>query len=126
MDSGTSQRLCVCDWPRWGSSQDSVFPELIETMDDKGSLLRHFLGALAYRTQKALRDQPADFGRFRAGGAVRTPSEIVRHMTSVLGYARTCYVGGKYRPDDLPSLEDEVSRFHGMLEASCPTHRRGN
>jgi hypothetical protein len=28
-------------------------------MDDKGSLLRHFLGTLAYRTQKALRDAPA-------------------------------------------------------------------
>ena len=37
-------------------------------------------------------------------------------MTSVLGYARACYVGGKYRPDDLPSLDDEVSRFHGMLQ----------
>ena len=86
-------------------------------MDDKGSLLTHFLGALAYRTQKALRDAPAGFGGFRAAGAVRTPSEIVRHMTSVLGYARACYVGGKYRPDHLPSLDDEVSRFHGMLEA---------
>jgi hypothetical protein len=89
---------------------------LIETMDDKGSLLRHFLGALAYRTQKALRDAPEDFGRFHAAGAVRTPSELVRHMTSVLGWARACYVGGKYRPDDLPSFEDEVSRFHGMLQ----------
>jgi len=86
-------------------------------MDDKGSLLTHFLGALAYRTQKALRDAPAGFGGFRAAGALRTPSEIVRHMTSVLGYARACYVGGKYRPDHLPSLDDEVSRFHGMLEA---------
>ena len=86
-------------------------------MDDKGSLLRHFLGALAYRTQKALRDAPADFGRFRAAGAVRTPSELVRHMTSVLGWALGCYVGGQYRPDDLPSLEDEVRRFHDMLEA---------
>jgi hypothetical protein len=85
-------------------------------MNDKGSLLTHFLGALAYRTQKALRDAPADFGRFGAAGAVRTPAEIVRHMTSVLGYARACYVGGKYRPDALPSLDDEVSRFHGMLQ----------
>jgi hypothetical protein len=85
-------------------------------MDDKGALLRHFLGALAYRTQKALRDAPAEFGGFRAADGVRTPSRIVRHMTSVLGYARTFYVGGTYRPDDLPSLEEEVSRFHGMLK----------
>ncbi len=76
----------------------------------------HFLGTLAYRTQKALRDAPADFGQFRAADAVRTPSELVRHMTSVLGYARACYVGGTYGPDDLAALEDEVSRFHGMLQ----------
>src|SRR5262249_53744962 len=34
----------------------------------------------------------------------------------VLGYARTFYVGGAYRPDDLPSLEEEISRFHDMLK----------
>lgn len=33
-------------------------------MNDKRTLLRHFLAALAYRTQKALRDAPADFGDF--------------------------------------------------------------
>jgi hypothetical protein len=37
-------------------------------------------------------------------------------MTSVLGYARTCFLGGRYRPDPLPTLGDEVLRFHGMLE----------
>jgi hypothetical protein len=34
----------------------------------------------------------------------------------MLGFARACYVGGRYRPDDLPSLEDEVGRFHGLLQ----------
>ena len=99
-----------------GRSQESACPESIESMDDKRTLLMHFLGTLAYRTQKALRDAPADFGQFRAADAVRTPSELVRHMTSVLGYARACYVGGTYGPDDLAALEDEVSRFHGMLQ----------
>ena len=33
-------------------------------MDVKNELLRHFLAALAYRTQKALRDPPAEFGSF--------------------------------------------------------------
>jgi hypothetical protein len=36
-------------------------------------------------------------------------------MTSVLGYARTFLVGGTYRPDPLPSLADEIERFHDML-----------
>ena len=85
-------------------------------MDDKRALLRHFLAALAYRTQKALRDAPVDFGAFRAADGVRTPAELVRHMTSVLGYARTFFVGGHYRPDALPSLQEEIKRFHEMLE----------
>ena len=85
-------------------------------MDDKRALLRHFLATLAYRTQKALRDAPVEFGYFRAAEGVRTPAELVRHMTSVLGYAKTFFVGGKYWPNPLPSLEEEIVRFHDMLE----------
>ncbi|MBZ5640812.1 MAG: hypothetical protein LAO51_18905 [Acidobacteriia bacterium] len=84
-------------------------------MDEKHELVRHFLAALAYRTQKALRDAPPDFGSFRAADGVRTPSQLVCHMTSVLGYARTFFTGGTYRPEPLPSLADEIGRFHGML-----------
>lgn len=83
---------------------------------EQRKLLRHFLAALAYRTQKALRDAPAEFGSFRGGAGVRTPCELVCHMTSVLGYARTFLVGGNYRPAPLPSLSDELQRFHEMLE----------
>jgi hypothetical protein len=68
-----------------------------KTADDKRALLRHFLAALAYRTQKALRGAPASFGGFGAGQRVRTPIELVRHMTSVLAYARTFFTGGAYR-----------------------------
>lgn len=84
-------------------------------MSEKTELLRHFLAALAYRTQKALRDASPEFGSFKAGDGVRTPAELVRHMTSVLGYARTFFVGGHYRPDPLPTLNDETLRFHEML-----------
>ncbi|MEW6733186.1 MAG: hypothetical protein AB1489_17800 [Acidobacteriota bacterium] len=85
-------------------------------MDEKSKLLRHFLAALAYRTQKALREAPAEFGSFCATDRVRTPMELVRHMTSVLGYACTFFVGGQYRPEPLPSLKEEVVRFHEMLQ----------
>ena len=84
-------------------------------MNESRQLLRHFLAALAYRTQKALRDAPKDFGDFRVLEGVRTPAELVRHMTSVLGYARTHFVGGHYRPEPLDSLAEEVERFHEML-----------
>ena len=85
-------------------------------MNEKRELLRHFLAALAYRTQKALRDAPKDFGDFDPGEGVRTPAALLRHMTSVLGYARTHFVGGSYRPEPLPSLPEEIARFHAMLE----------
>ena len=84
-------------------------------MDTKRALMRHFLAALAYRTQKALRNAPAEFGSFCAAEGVRTPAELVRHMTSVLGYARTFFIGGQYRPEPLPSFKDEIDRFHEML-----------
>ena len=84
-------------------------------MEEKRTLLGHFLAALAYRTQKALRGAPPEFGHFCAAPGVRTPSELLCHMTSVLGYARTFFIGGNYRPDPLPSLDAETMRFHQML-----------
>ena len=80
-------------------------------------MLRHFLAALAYRTQKALRGAPDEFASFSAGNQTRTPAELIRHMTSVLGYARTFFVAGTYWPDPLPTLADEVARFHEMIRA---------
>lgn len=85
-------------------------------MGDKRVMLRHFLAALAYRTQKALRGAPDNFGDLKLVEGLRTPSELVRHMASVLGYAKTFYLGGSYRPEPLPTLDDEVARFHQMLE----------
>ena len=87
------------------------------TVEDSGrGLLVHFLAALAYRTQKALRGAPPGFGAFDPGHRARTPQELVRHMTSVLGYARTFFLGGVYRPAPLETLGDEVERFHGMVQ----------
>jgi hypothetical protein len=84
---------------------------------DSRRLLRHFLAALAYRTQKALRGAPPEFGDFRAGPNVRTPHELLWHMTGLIGYARTMLHGGHYAPPALPTLADEMTRFHGVLEA---------
>ena len=88
-------------------------------MDSERALLKHYLAAIAYRTQKALRDAPADYPDFSAGHRARTPVEILRHMTSVLGYARTLFLGGSYpfTPEPLPTFRDEVARFHDMVAA---------
>jgi hypothetical protein len=84
-------------------------------MDQKRALLLHFLAALAYRTQKALRGAPADFASFRAASKVRTPHELVCHMNSVLGYAGTFFLGGSYRVPPLPEFDAELKRFHSTL-----------
>jgi hypothetical protein len=84
-------------------------------MDDRRILLRHFLAALAYRTQKALRGAPPGFSAFRAAPQVRTPHELIHHMDSVLGYARTFFIGGSYRPPLLPDFAAAVAHFHETL-----------
>ena len=86
-------------------------------MSESRRLLRHFLAAVAYRTQKALRGAPEHFAGFRAGPNVRTPHEIVWHMTGVIGYARTMLRGGRFEPPRLATFDDEVARFHATLEA---------
>src|SRR5258708_28270945 len=85
-------------------------------MTAEQKLLKHFLAAIAYRTQKALRGAPASFSEFRAGSNVRTPHELVWHMTGVLGYARTFFRGGVWQPDKLATFAEEVERFHQVLE----------
>jgi hypothetical protein len=95
-------------------------------METKRKLLNHFLAALAYRTQKALRDAPEEFGAFRVIDGVRTPADLVRHMTSVLGYARTHFIGGHYRPEPLASLDEEVERFHEVLGLVAQHLRNGD
>ena len=84
---------------------------------DTRQLLRHFLAALAYRTQKALRGAPRDFGDFCVAANVRTPHELVWHMTGVIGYARTMLHGGAFTPVRLAAFPDEVARFHDTLAA---------
>ena len=95
-------------------------------MDAKRKLLNHFLAALAYRTQKALREAPEGFGSFRVNAGVRTPAELVRHMASVLGYARTYFIGGTYWPEPLDSFEEEIERFHEMLGILAQHLRNGD
>ena len=84
-------------------------------MTDARRLLQHFLAALAYRTQKALRGAPDSFADFRAGTHVRTPHELLWHMTGVIGYARTMLRGGEFAPPRMDTLTAEVTRFHATL-----------
>jgi hypothetical protein len=85
-------------------------------MTAEQKLLKHFLAAIAYRTQKALRGAPGSFAEFSAGSNARTPHELVWHMTGVLGYARTYFRGGVWQPDKMATFAEEVERFHQVLK----------
>lgn len=84
-------------------------------MNESRRLLQHFLAALAYRTQKAVRGAASDFGDFDAGNKVRTPHELMWHMTGLIGYARTMFRDGLFAPERLPTFDAEVQRFHATL-----------
>lgn len=84
-------------------------------MTESRRLLRHFLAALAYRTQKALRGAPSAYAEMRLTATSRSPRELVWHMAGLMGYARTFFHGGAYRPHALPSFGEEIERFHQQL-----------
>ncbi len=92
-------------------------PPAVLILFESRHLLQHCLAALACRTQKALRGAPTGFAEFRAGPHVRTPHELVWHMTGVIGYARTMLRGGTYAPPRLATFDAEVARFHDVLAA---------
>jgi len=89
---------------------------MLANLDAERALLKHFLAAIAYRTQKALRGAPDAFAEFRAGSNVRTPHELLWHMTGLIGYARTHFLGGVWQPEKLPAFAEEIRRFHDLLE----------
>jgi hypothetical protein len=84
-------------------------------MDEQRKMVRHFLAALAYRTQKALRDAPPEFPEFRVAPLVRTPHELIRHMDGVLGSARSYFTGEPYSVPYFPEFSDAVAHFHETL-----------
>lgn len=74
-------------------------------------LIRHLIATIAYRAEKVIQGAPGGFPEFDAGSGVRTPREILYHISGVLmmGYRAV-------RPDEridmeIGSWDDEVSRF---------------
>jgi hypothetical protein len=88
-------------------------------------MLCHFLGSIAYHLQKALRDAPSGFESFKAGPTSRTPQELIKHIDGVLGYARTCFIGGRYRNTLLETMEQQVRQVHETMESLAGLIREG-
>jgi hypothetical protein len=89
----------------------------VRPQEIKNDLLRHFLATLAYRGRKAIVGAPAGFANFDAGHSVRTPVEIVSHMSGVLTHAYSFLAPGETSNPQIGSWEQEVERFFQILTA---------
>jgi hypothetical protein len=94
---------------------DQWFARVMPTETVQSTPLRHFQAALACRTQNSLRDAPANFDAFSIGDGVRTPAQVVRHMTS----AWLCknLLRRRQVPTRSPAIfQAEIDHFHDMLQ----------
>ena len=77
-------------------------PQLYSGWFESGAV-RHVLATLAYRLEGAVRGAGEGFGEFDAGSGVRTPLEILRHMTRLMRFS------AKQLGDDVSLEPKEVS-----------------
>ena len=56
------------------------------TTTTKTQLMRHCIATIAYRATSVLSDVPNGYADFEVGAEVRTPREILGHMTEVLRF----------------------------------------
>ncbi len=78
--------------------------------------LRHVLATLAYRIRQVVEEVPEGYPDFDAGYGVRSPVEILHHMSGVLGFAVGCFgEGPRQRLESLPWAE-ELRRFEDTLK----------
>jgi hypothetical protein len=86
--------------------------------DPQREFLRHAIATLAYRGARALENTPAGFADFRAGGGVRTPGQILAHLSDLLDWARAMAEGNpQWRESQPLSWDQEVARFFTALKA---------
>jgi hypothetical protein len=87
------------------------------TSDVSRELFRHTVATLAYRGGKTLRNTPAGFGDFQAGGGVRTPVQILAHLGDLLDWASSIAAGQEKWNNSGPlPWEQEVERFFAALK----------
>src|SRR5262245_54479305 len=86
--------------------------------DPDRAFLRHTLATLAYRAQKALRDQPAAFGAVRAGPASRSALELVGHLGDLMEWGERMVRGEvRWAAGSPGDWQAAVDRFFAGLAA---------
>lgn len=78
-------------------------------------VLRHWLATLAYRFRQAVDDCPVAFGDFVAEEGVRSPRELVRHLTELSWLTRHCLSDFTVELPESLSWAEEIQRYHRSL-----------
>jgi len=84
-------------------------------MSEKSGILRHFLASIAYHATKAIRDAPMSYPELDVGEGVRTPRQILHHVTGVLSYAHSFYEHYDTTYFEHKHWEGEVEHFYATL-----------
>lgn len=78
--------------------------------------MRHFLATLSYRFAKTVRDAPLHFPALYIGNGVRSPIEIVNHMSHVLRYALIAFEKSDLGKTNILSWDEEIQGFNQTVE----------
>ena len=84
-------------------------------MSEKSEMLRHFLASIAYHATKAIENAPDEYPELHIGKGVRTPRQILHHMTGVLSYADSFYEHYDTTYFEHKPWEEEVAHFYETL-----------
>jgi hypothetical protein len=83
---------------------------------DASYFLRHFLAGLKYRCTKAISNAKKDYPTYEVGSGVRSPLEILSHISYVLRCAQSVFNNDIKIHIDLKTWEEEVEQFYRDLE----------
>ncbi|MGM0878932.1 MAG: hypothetical protein ACQEWV_30800 [Bacillota bacterium] len=79
-------------------------------------LLRHWLGAMKFRFTVAISGTVSDFASFDAGYGVRTPIEIVCHISQLLQNCCSTIAGSPRVRLESKGWYEEAERFYEIVE----------
>jgi hypothetical protein len=93
-------------------------------------LLRHSVATIAYRAGKIIRDAPRGYVDFEAGQKVRTPLQILAHISDLFDWALSMAKGkpawhdtaAKPWPDEVERFFDSLKKLDDYLAGSEPLH----
>ena len=82
----------------------------------ENDIIRHYLAATAYRFRQAINQLPSEKATFDPGAGVKSPRDILNHMSNVFAYAISKFKKEKRITRETLDWEGEVERFYQILE----------